>query len=143
MPLEITPNGYSSGAHEQHWQHNIDYCPVSASTTGKPKIIIESRSNLCNDVPKTGSGSPDISNLRKFQQRKSPKQSSKHIEEISSTGGKTGHTNNASGFPIHHRVESNEKDFMAYLEEQAIQHESADDSEYEVVRCREVCILIF
>ncbi len=130
ISLEISSNGHSK-SHKQEWQHNIDSCDVTASTSGDS--VLETRPILAPSVPKTGFSKADIS---------TPNQSSKQNKEILSTGKRSENTTNLSNSPGHYPVGSNEKEFMEYLQAQAIQHEKADDSDYEVVRSREVCLFL-
>ncbi len=128
ISLEISSNGHSK-SHKQVWQPKIDSCDVTASTS--EDSMLESGPNLAPSVPKTGFSRADVS---------TPNQSSRQKKEISSTGERPENTTSRSNSPEHYPVGSNEKEFMEYLQAQAIQHEKADDSDYEVVRSREVCI---
>ncbi len=134
----MLPNGHSFATRKQQWQHSGS-CPRTDSTSGKSSMM-GSRPNLSPSVQKTGFRSTDISKPEKIQPSKPPNQSPKHNKGISSAGGRSDNTN-ASDFMVRYPVGSNEKEFMEYLQAQAIQHERADDAEYEVVRCREVCVL--
>ncbi len=102
LPLETPSNGHCK-SHTQEWQHNIDSCTVTASTSRDP--LLESGPN---QSPKTGKG--------------------------------TENTTDPSNPTGHYPVGSNEKEFMEYLLALAIQHETEDDSDYQIVRSREVCV---